>query len=223
MRAEERELLVRLMDSVQGQNRSEEYADFLEQNFGTLIDSIESMELQKNCPQISPTVRSLLMLVPQLYKLGAQEKMPKNIYVNTYEKASQFLPMMYAGVPYEQVGLICLDAKLRLIDICMMNEGGLNEVALYPRRILQEAAIRHAEALILCHNHPSGWCFFSDADVSATSAFLDMCGRMKISVVDHILLAGEKTMSMRCRAFIEKKKWESSGPLVPTLSQWRSK
>lgn len=221
MRADERELLQRLLSSIQGDNRAEEYTDFLEDNFGTLIDAIESMELQKKCPQITPTVRSLLMSVPQLYKQSAQEKIRKNIFINTFERASQFLPIMYAGAPYERVGVLCLDSKLRLIEACLINEGGLNDVALYPRRILQEAAIRHAEALILCHNHPSGWCFFSEADVSATNVFLELCGHQKMSVLDHILIAGDKMMSMRSRAFIEKRRWEGSGPLVPSLAQWR--
>ncbi len=221
MRADERELLQRLLNSIQGQNRAEEYTDFLEDNFGTLIDTIESMELQKKCPQITPTVRSLLMLVPKLYKECAREKIPKNIYLNTFEKASRFLPIMYAGAPYEQVGILCLDSKLRLIEACLINEGGLNDVALYPRRILQEAAIRHADALILCHNHPGAWCFFSESDVSATNTFLEFCAKQKLSVVDHMLLAGARMMSMRSRAFIEKKKWESSGPYVPPLAQWR--
>ena len=78
-----------------------------------------------------------------------------------------------------------------------------------------------AHAFILCHNHPSGWAFFSEDDVNATRDLLQLCGHMKLAMIDHLLVADSTVMSMRSRAYIPETSWADVGPDTIPLGKWR--
>ncbi len=87
---------------------------------------------------------------------------------------------------------------------------------------MQEALSCGAQAVILCHNHLSGWCFFSEADQNATKEFLKLCTHIQMPLLDHLLAADDQISSMRSKAHIPESDWRAASPLMPPLSRWRT-
>lgn len=218
----DQELLSLLLSRVQGERRPEETARMLIDHYGSLHSLLECLPMHDNSLPISANVRMLLTMLPQLCQRRELERFGSNPPLDTLETASRYASALYIGAHYERIYMICLDEKLRLLRHCLIGEGSLREVPFYPRRLMQEALRCNAQAVILCHNHLSGWCFFSEADLISTREFLKLCTSIQLPLLDHLLIAGNQVNSMRSKAHIPESLWRGSGALMPPLSQWRA-
>ena len=57
-----------------------------------------------------------------------------------------------------------------------------------PRMIFKSALDYKAQAIILCHNHPSGTAKPSEADIRLTKNMVEAGKVLEISVLDHIII-----------------------------------
>ena len=62
--------------------------------------------------------------------------------------------------------------------------------------------MRNAAAVILAHNHPSGVADPSQADELITHRLRDALALIDVRVLDHIIVAGNDTLSMAERGLI---------------------
>lgn len=216
------DLLTNLLSRVQGEKHPRETAAMLLRRYGSLSSLVECLSTQDLRLPISQNVRVLLSMIPALCRRREMDRLGSHPVLNTLDAASRFAASLYIGVHYERIYLLCLDAGFRLIKPCLLGEGSVREVPFYPRRIMQEALGCNAQAVILCHNHLSDWCFFSEADLTATREFLKLCTYIQLPLLDHLLVADNQISSMRSRAHISESDWCAASPLTPPLGQWRA-
>ena len=203
------------------EERAADLADTLLERFGSLKSLIDSMSLPENASHIPESIRSLLAFIPHIHRLRTLDQMGTHPVLHSLALARQYVSALYAGAQYEQLCMLCLDRDFRLIECCRINQGNLKEVPFYPRRLLQEALARRTRAVILCHNHPGNWIFFSEPDVSATKELMELCHQSRIALLDHLLIARDRISSLRCRTYIPETLWRADD-LVPPLAQWRA-
>ncbi len=72
------------------------------------------------------------------------------------EAVIEFSRVKLSGLSNESFMIIYINVKNEVIDYALLNEGTLDNVAVYPRRIVETALSKHASGVILVHNHPSG-------------------------------------------------------------------
>jgi DNA repair protein RadC len=92
--------------------------------------------------------------------------------------------------PHESFMVLFLDVKNRLIDSQEMFTGTLTHTSVYPREVVKAALRRNAAGVMLAHNHPSGVCEPSDADLRLTSALVQALALIDVRVLDHFVVAG---------------------------------
>ena len=56
----------------------------------------------------------------------------------------------------EQLGVILLDGKNKIIGLNIVSTGTISSAPAWPREIVKPAILANAAAIILFHNHPSG-------------------------------------------------------------------
>ncbi len=66
-----------------------------------------------------------------------------------------------------------------------------------PRPILREAIRRNAQGLLLFHLHPSGDPTPSQEDWNFTERLRECCVTMGFDLLDHLVLAGDRWVSLR--------------------------
>ena len=89
-----------------------------------------------------------------------------------------------------------LDQRLHLIEAIELTRGTLNQASLYPREVVREALRRHAAALILAHNHPSGATQPSAADLAMTRHLKQALALVEVRLVDHLIVARDQAISL---------------------------
>lgn len=66
---------------------------------------------------------------------------------------------------------------------------------MYPREVVKAAIRLNAAAIVVSHNHPSGNPEPSSADKVLTQRLKDALALVDVRVLDHVIVAGSRTMS----------------------------
>jgi DNA repair protein RadC len=103
-------------------------------------------------------------------------------------EAAEFLMPAFSARQVEQLGVVLLDAKHRVIRTVVVAKGTLNSVTVEPRDVFREATVAGALAIVVFHNHPSGDPTPSVDDIEVTRRLAAAGVLMGIDVVDHIVL-----------------------------------
>lgn len=82
-----------------------------------------------------------------------------------------------------------LNAKNEIIHDETLQEGTVDQTAVYPRKIIERALKHKAVALIFVHNHPSGSPQPSSHDKNLTRSLMKAAATMDIKVHDHLIIA----------------------------------
>lgn len=115
---------------------------------------------------------------------------------------SDYLKLHFAGQPYESFGVLFLDAQHSLIAFEDLFRGTLTQTSVYPREVLQRGLHHNAAAVIFAHNHPSGSCDPSRADELLTQTMRTALALVDIRVVDHLIVAGGRSLSFAERGLL---------------------
>lgn len=99
----------------------------------------------------------------------------------------------------EQMRVLLLDTKNRLIAAVMLYAGTVNECHVRVAEVFREAVRRNATSLILAHNHPSGAVDPSPEDVGLTREVVQAGKLLDIDVLDHLVVGAGAYTSLRER------------------------
>jgi DNA repair protein RadC len=95
----------------------------------------------------------------------------------------------------EELHVLGLDARGRLLDAFVAGRGGLNLVYAEPRDLFRPLVRMGAVSAILVHNHPSGDPTPSESDVLLTERVLDAGLLLGVRLVDHVIVARSGSFS----------------------------
>jgi DNA repair protein RadC len=113
------------------------------------------------------------------------------------EQAAAFLMPLFGGRSVEQVGVVLLDTRHRVLRTAIVAVGTLNRTGIEPREVFREAVLAGAAAIVVFHNHPSGDPTPSPEDVELTRRLMAAGVLMGIEVVDHLILGDVKYCSFK--------------------------
>ncbi len=88
----------------------------------------------------------------------------------------------------EQMKLLMLDTKSKLICEMDISKGTVNAALISPRELFIEALHRNAVSIILLHNHPSGDPMPSASDIAFTKQVKEAGELIGIELLDHIII-----------------------------------
>jgi DNA repair protein RadC len=115
-----------------------------------------------------------------------------------------------SGSKNEKFMIIYLTSKNELIEAEVIEEGTINQTAVYPRKVLEGALRHNASALIFVHNHPSGDPTPSQTDRQLTDALEKAALTIDIAVHDHIIIGKNTHFSGRKHGWLAGKQPSSS-------------
>ncbi len=137
---------------------------------------------------IGPESAAFLTLLPELFRLYAQDKCITDDTMNTAAKITAYLQTLFIGVTNEQVYLLLFDNGMHLIDCTCLAEGTPNCVHAEPRRIVERTLVKHASAAVLAHNHPGGLAVPSGADHQMTDEIACALDLIQVPLLEHFVV-----------------------------------
>ena len=174
--------------------------------FGSLSGVLDAPagELMK-VPGIGENTAVMLSVMPQLMRRYTIGKNKTGTILNTTTKAGSYLLPFFFGAKDEQVYLLCLDAKCKVLDCRKLFTGSVNTVGVSVRRIVEEALRRNATSVILAHNHTSGIALPSREDEETTNMVQAAPEAVGIRLADHMVMVEDDFGSMADRGFFGRR------------------
>ena len=111
-------------------------------------------------------------------------------------KAAAICREIVSDVDRENLVVLTLDNKNKIIGVNVVSVGTINMTLAQPREILKLAILQNASSIIMGHNHPSGDPTPSTEDREAYHRLDDACRLLGIKLLDGIILGDEAYWSM---------------------------
>lgn len=125
------------------------------------------------------------------------EKASKEAVIKCPGDAANLVMEEMRHLQNEELRIILLNTKNRVIGIKTISIGSLNESIFYLPAVLREAILNNCNSIIALHPHPSGDPTESRADIEATKRLNEACNIMGIRLLDHIIIGNDQFVSLK--------------------------
>lgn len=195
---EEHEVLEYLLFFVIPRRDTNPIAHALIDRFGSFCGVLDAGEEElQTVPGIGPAAARYLhalQLVDNFYATHRkQKKLPLNIPAN----AKSYVAPLFKGLANERMYLIAMDDQSFPMRNILLAEGQPGAVLTHMQKLAREAVNSGCTSAILAHNHPRGIAVPSAEDLQATRNICKTLGLLGITLLDHIIVADDDSMSLR--------------------------
>jgi DNA repair protein RadC len=146
--------------------------------------SFDELQLVKGVGKSkAAAIKSAFLLAQRL----SRESYAAAPILDTPESIANLLREQNRVYTVENFQVVFLNTRKRLIGVETISQGTLDTILVNVREVFYPAICRHAAAIALAHNHPSGDPTPSEADIRVTRDLIRAGQLLKIEVVDHII------------------------------------
>lgn len=157
--------------------------------FGSVAGVLEAAPHEITAVEGAGTATAVLVrVVKEMSAMAMSERMLSKPFLSSPQAVADYARARIGGLPHEAFMVIYLNVQNEVLSSDVINEGTVDQVAVYPRRILQAALARHAAGIILAHNHPSGYTDPSEEDKRLTETLKSTARALDIRVLDHLVV-----------------------------------
>lgn len=181
-----------------------EIAHRLINTFGSIPAIFDApLNLLKEVEGVGESAAVFIKLMPEITRVYSERKFSAPNCSLEVKNLSDKLSLKFIGRTIEAVAVMLFDAKGKIIYDGIVNKGSVNAVEMYSRKIIELVVLYNACSLILAHNHPSGVAVPSQADIDSTRSLSRVLRNMRVTLLDHIIVADDDYISMRDCGFDE--------------------
>lgn len=174
-----------------------ELAHELMQEFGGIVNILNADEKQlASVKGIGESTLTLIKFLREcMYKYINEINNISNVRL-TPENINTYIKNLFFGHTRETLYAVLLDSDCTVKKVKRISVGTVNATPLYPREIIHFAVNEHYPYLLLAHNHPNGDPQPSENDLNITKTIEVALSFIEVRLVDHVIVAGEKVLSI---------------------------
>lgn len=170
------------------------------QTFGGLTGlhraSFDEMRLQRGVGKAkSAQIKAAIELGRRL-SLESPTERPA---VHSPQDAAALVQFEMSALEQEEMRLILLDTRNRVLDIVTIYRGSVNSAQARVGELFKAAIRKNAANLIVIHNHPSGDPTPSPDDIALTRLIVQAGKLLDVEVLDHLIIGSARFVSLKER------------------------
>jgi DNA repair protein RadC len=164
------------------------------------LENISITELQE-IKGIGIVKACQIKAIVELYKRIAIKKTNHNLKIYSPKTAYDILRYDIENKETEILIALYLKGNI-LVSKKILTIGTDNQTLVSEKEIIKQALRENAQGIILAHNHPSGECRPSREDRLATEKIKDICKKLDINLLDHLIITSEKYFSFKENGYL---------------------
>ncbi len=153
------------------------------------------------CAGLGPAAVTLVVLLKQLCSKYLEQKARDVDVLDSTSRVVDFLRMKLGGGRKETCMVLFLNSQNHLIAY-ETYPGTVDRASIYAREVAEKALLCRACGVILAHNHPSGVCEPSPADLQLTRKLKAALELLTIELYDHIIVTPSAFRSLRAYGLV---------------------
>ncbi len=174
-----------------------EIAHRLLDRFGTVSQVLEtSPEELAKVEGVGPQAAAFLSMMPAVSRYYGVDKAKRTTVLKSIDDCGQYLLRYFEGKTKEVVYLLCLNGVGKVLCCQQVGQGGINSAGVPIRKVVETAMSGNSTAVVLAHNHPSGYAVPSNEDIATTGRIAAALDAVDIVLIDHIVVAEDDFVSM---------------------------
>ncbi|MFM5224184.1 DNA repair protein RadC [Aeromonas allosaccharophila] len=126
----------------------------------------------------------------------ARQKLAKGEAITDKYLAQKALQAILQTREREVFVALFLDNQHRLLAYEELFLGTLGAATVHPREVLKSALKHNSAAVLLAHNHPSGYAEPSSADLQITDQLKGVLQQVEIRLLDHVIITAHTCVSL---------------------------
>lgn len=126
-----------------------------------------------------------------------KEKIVSKVAIECFDDVIEYCRSNMKYLNHEELRIIFLNGAGHIIKDKIIQKGTIDAVEVYTREIMKKCLEFGAKGIILIHNHPSGDPTPSGNDIICTTKIKEACDIFNISLVDHVIVGGDKYISFK--------------------------
>lgn len=144
-------------------------------------------------------LRRFVAEAARLYEIKSGRALSETLEIRSPREAYEFLRLEMEALDQEQLRIINLNTKNRIISAPLIYQGTVNATTIRVAEVFRPAIIDNATAIIVCHNHPSGSPEPSPEDIAVTSELVRAGKILEVDVLDHVIIGKGRFVSLKER------------------------
>ena len=166
--------------------------------FGSLggVLNAEPLQLERRAG-LSTTAAATVRLVAAMAQRMLLEQVRAQPLMSNWTQVLDYLNLAMKYESVEQLRLLFLDRKNRLIADEVQQRGTVDQAPAYPREVARRSLDLNASAVLLVHNHPSGDPAPSRADIDMTRDIAAALNAVGVTLHDHLVIGRTGHASFR--------------------------
>ena len=145
---------------------------------------------------IGPASATLIKLVQAVAAFYQADRTANCTVITRTSDAGEFFVGRFFGKPNEEVHVLLLDDKNKVLRATKLFEGTVNMAPISIKKVVTEVVATNATGVILAHNHPGGLALPSRNDKQATAQLMQALQLLNVRLVDHIIVAADSYISL---------------------------
>lgn len=174
-----------------------EIAHDLYEKFGSVAKIIdaEPSELQ-SVSGVGKETATFIRFFREMFKEYMTEKNSPGERLNTTEKIGEYFKCKYIGEKEEVAYLMCFNNEMEMLSCSELSRGSALGAEISTRKIVEVVIRENANAVVLAHNHPTGYPSPSGDDIYSTVELRDRLKLIGVSLLDHIIVGNNMYISL---------------------------
>ena len=144
---------------------------------------------------IGPAKAVQLIAVFEIFKRVLTESSGDPVRIKSSQYAATIMSPLLKDLSREECWILYLNRANRLISKERISIGGVSATVVDVKIVIRNALEKLASSIILVHNHPSGNSSPGENDKLQTKMLKDAARLFEISLIDHLIIAGESYYS----------------------------
>jgi DNA repair protein RadC len=145
---------------------------------------------------LGPAKFAQLQAVMEMARRHMSENLRRSSALTNPAQVRSYIKALLRHEPHEVFGCLFLDSKNRVQAFEALFHGSINMAYVHARQLVKRALAHNSAGLILCHNHPSGVCDPSPADIELTRKLKKALEMVDVVVIDHVIIGDGDPFSM---------------------------
>jgi DNA repair protein RadC len=165
------------------------------------LPGVQRASFEEVCSQhgVGPAKAAQIKAAIELGRRLVAEAPEERPAIHSPADAANLLQYEMSALEQEELRVILLDTRNRVMDISSVYRGSLNSSQVRVGELFKTAVRRNCAALIVVHNHPSGDPAPSPDDIAITRAIVQAGKLLDVEVLDHLVIGRGRYVSLKER------------------------